>query len=66
MGERERAREVYELGVDLLEQRPASRYLIRAYKQLASLLREQDDSEGALEILERALGVQDSVGRALS
>lgn len=66
VGEHARAREVYELGIDLLEQRPPSRYLIQAYKQLAILLREQGDSEGALEVLERALGVQDSVARPLA
>ncbi len=66
VGEHARAREVYELGIDLLEQRPPSRYLIQAYKQLATLLREQGDSEGALELLERALGVQDSVARSLA
>lgn len=66
VGDDARAREVYELGIELLEQRPPSRYLVKAYKQLSALLRDQGDAERALELLERALGVQDRVGRQLA
>lgn len=66
VGDPARAQEVLELGIELLEQRPPSRYLVKAYKQLATLLREQGQPEQALELLERALGVQDSVGRPLA
>jgi tetratricopeptide (TPR) repeat protein len=60
-----RAREVLELGIELLEQRPPSRYLVKAYKQLAALLRDQGEPAEALALLERALGVQEAAGRPL-
>ena len=55
-----------ELAIDLLEEEPPSRYLIQAYKRLAALLKRRGDIEGALEALERALGVQETVGRPLA
>jgi tetratricopeptide (TPR) repeat protein len=66
VGDDARAREVYELGIELLEQRPPSRYLVQAYKQLATLVRQRGESEKGFELLERALGVQESVGRPLA
>jgi tetratricopeptide (TPR) repeat protein len=66
LGDGARAAEVYELAIDLLERRPASRHVTAAYKEFAGLLKEQGDSERALELLERALGVQERVGRRLS
>lgn len=65
VGDTVRAREVYELAIELLEQRPPSRHVVTAYKGLAVLLRERGETEEALELLERALGVQDQVGRPL-
>jgi tetratricopeptide (TPR) repeat protein len=66
LGDRARAAEVYELAIELLERRPASRYVVTAYKEFAAMLKEQGDSERALELLERALGVQEQVGRRLA
>lgn len=66
LGDTARAREVLELAIDLLEEEPPSRYLIQAYKRLAALLKRRGDIEGALEALERALGVQETVGRPLA
>jgi tetratricopeptide (TPR) repeat protein len=66
LGHRERAVEVYELAIELLEPQPASRHIVTAYKELAALLKERGDSVRALEILERALGVQERAGRRLS
>lgn len=66
VGDRARARENLELAVEQLEKRPSSRYLVKAYKQLAALLREEGESDNAMDLLERALGVQDAVGRPLS
>jgi tetratricopeptide (TPR) repeat protein len=66
IGDPHRAREVYELGVELLERQPPSRYLVTAYKSLGALLKDQGEAEAAFELLERALGVQDRVGRALA
>jgi tetratricopeptide (TPR) repeat protein len=61
----ERAIELYELAIELLEQRPPSRHAIAAYKQLATLLKERGDSARAYELMERALGVQEQVGRPI-
>ena len=66
LGDTARAREVLELAIDLLEEEPPSRYLIQAYKRQAALLKARGDIEGALEVLERALGVQERVGRPLA
>lgn len=66
LGETARAREVLELAIDLLEEEPPSRYLIQAYKRLSTLLKSRGDIEGALEVLERALGVQEKAGRQLA
>jgi tetratricopeptide (TPR) repeat protein len=66
LGEDARARELLELAVDLLERQAPSRYLVQAYKRLATLLKEQGDKDGALGVLERALGIQEQVGRPLA
>ena len=65
-GEDGRALELYELAIERLEQTPPSRHMIKAYKNLAALHRKRGDTERALEVLERALGVQDEVGRILT
>lgn len=65
-GERTRGREVYELAIELLEQSPPSRHRLTAYKGLSALLKQDGDSDRALELLERALTLQDQVGRPLS
>jgi len=66
VGEPERAREVYELAIERLEQQPPGRYLVKAYKQLGTLLRSLGRSEEALELFDRALDLQDRAGRILS
>jgi tetratricopeptide (TPR) repeat protein len=66
LGDTARAREVLELAVELLEERGPSRYLVKAYKQLAGVLREQGEHQLAFEVLERALNVREAVGRPLA
>jgi len=66
LGEPERARELLELAVEGLERQAPSRYLVQAYKRLAALLKERGDTDAAFSVLERALGVQDRVGRPLA
>jgi tetratricopeptide (TPR) repeat protein len=66
LGEDERARELLELAVEVLERQAPNRYLVQAYKRLASLLRKRGDAEGALDVLERALSVNERVGRPVS
>jgi len=65
-GEDVRALELYELAVERLEMTPPSRHMIKAYKALAALHRKRGEPERALEVLERALDVQDEVGRRLT
>lgn len=65
IGDSARAREILELAVELLEHQPPSRYLVGAYKQLATVLKEQGEPEKALNVLERAMGIQERVGRPL-
>jgi transcriptional regulator with XRE-family HTH domain len=65
-GEPARAREMYELAIELLEQRPPSRHLVKAYREYGALLRRDGDDGRALDVFEKALGVQDEVGRPLA
>jgi len=66
LGEPARARELLELAIELLERQAPGRYLVQAYKRLAELLKEQGDTDEAFRVLERALGVQERVGRPLA
>lgn len=65
VGDGARAREVLELAVEILEQQPPSRYLMKAYKDLGTVLKEQGDAEEALRVWERAFDVQERAGRPL-
>ena len=66
LGDPARARELYELGIELLEAQPPTRHLVEAYKGLAQLLEAEGRPDEALETLKRALGVQERTGRALT
>ena len=61
LGDRARAREVYELAIELLTATP-SRYLGEVYTKLAELLEEEGETEEALALLKKA--VQAPHGRA--
>ena len=62
LGERARARELYELAVELLSQR-SNRYLAAAYVRLAELLEEDGHAIEALGLLKKALAIQAQVGQ---
>jgi tetratricopeptide (TPR) repeat protein len=66
LNEPERARELYELGIERLEQWGPSRYLVDGYRQLAQLLESEGHADEALELLKRALGVQERAGKQLA
>jgi tetratricopeptide (TPR) repeat protein len=66
LGDEARATEVLELAVEMLEQRSPNRYLVQAYKLLASLLRARGNTEAALDVLERALSVHERAGRPIN
>jgi tetratricopeptide (TPR) repeat protein len=58
-GQPERARELYELGIEMLQSNP-DRYLVEAYSKLASLLEGEGDPDAALAVLKRAMDVRAS------
>jgi tetratricopeptide (TPR) repeat protein len=58
-GQPERARELYELGIEMLQPNP-DRYLVEAYSKLASLLEGEGDADAALAVLKRAMDVRAS------
>jgi tetratricopeptide (TPR) repeat protein len=66
LGDQERARELLEHALELLEPRGPNKYLVQAYRRLADVLKAKGETEAALELLERAVGVQDRVGRPLA
>jgi tetratricopeptide (TPR) repeat protein len=66
LGETARAREVLELAIEILEGQAPNRYLVQAYKLLASLFRAGGDNEAALDVLERALSVHERAGRPIN
>jgi tetratricopeptide (TPR) repeat protein len=66
LGEIERAQELYELAIEKLERYGASRYLVTAYRRLAEILKAVGRGDEALGLLERALGLQEQVGRRLT
>ena len=61
--EPEKAAELYELGIDVLERFGQSRYLIEGYKRLAALLKSRGRAVDALELLERAVSIQERAGQ---
>ena len=61
LDDRARARELYELGIDLLEQQGASRYLVDGYRRLSELLEREGRVEEAFGVLKHALRAQERV-----
>jgi transcriptional regulator with XRE-family HTH domain len=59
IGEPERARELYELAIELLERNP-DRYLVHTYSKLAELLEADGHPDAALAVLKRAMDVRAS------
>jgi tetratricopeptide (TPR) repeat protein len=57
IGEPERAKELYELGIEKLEANP-DRYLVHAYSKLAELLETDGHPDAALSVLKRAMDVR--------
>ncbi|HEY3962130.1 MAG TPA: tetratricopeptide repeat protein [Gaiellaceae bacterium] len=65
LGDGERALELYELAIVQLET-TSNRYAVEAYSKLAELLEQCGDKDGALEVLKRAMGVQQHAERMLT
>jgi tetratricopeptide (TPR) repeat protein len=66
LGETARAVELYELGIERLEEWGPTRYLVDAYKRLARLLEETGRADEALAALKLALGVQERAGKPIA
>jgi tetratricopeptide (TPR) repeat protein len=62
LGDLARARELYELAIDILEQHGLP-YLVDAYSGLSDLLKHEGKTEEALEVLEKALSRAQAPGR---
>jgi tetratricopeptide (TPR) repeat protein len=60
LGEPDYAKELSELAIARLEGHPPSRQLFRAYRKLAALLKLQGRTAEALELLERAIDLEDA------
>jgi tetratricopeptide (TPR) repeat protein len=64
LGDSSRARELYELAADMLqEQHNPSRYLAHVYTRLAELAEADGRKDEAFEHLKKALGIQQEIGR---
>lgn len=64
LGDVSRAQELYELAIDCAESQAPGKHLVSAYRGLAEILKARGDRDAALELLERALGVQERTGQA--
>jgi tetratricopeptide (TPR) repeat protein len=64
LGDRGRARELYELAADLLESRNPSRYLIDVYSRLADIAEAEGRKEDAYELMKKAVGMQKTVAES--
>lgn len=62
LGERERAQELYELAIEILERNP-NRYLVEAYTKLADLLESGGRTDEAFAAMKKALNAEHSPAR---
>ena len=65
LGDYERARMLYQTGLETMEPHGTSRYLVAGYKGLARVHKSEGNTEEAFEALERAMRLQEEVGRVL-
>jgi tetratricopeptide (TPR) repeat protein len=64
LGDRGRARELYELAAELLEPRNPNRFLIDVYSHLADIAESEGRKEEAYELMKKAVGMQKAVAEA--
>jgi tetratricopeptide (TPR) repeat protein len=62
LGDIARAESMYELAIEAVEAQPPSKHLTAAYRGLADIQKKQGRRDEALELLERALSVQERIG----
>jgi tetratricopeptide (TPR) repeat protein len=61
LGDRERARELYEVAADVFEPRTPNRFLVEIYSRLAELAETEGRKEEAYELMKKAMGAQKAV-----
>jgi tetratricopeptide (TPR) repeat protein len=61
LGDRGRARELYELAAELLEPRNPNRFLVDVYSRLADIAESEGRKEEAYELMKKAVGMQKAV-----
>ena len=66
LGDRGRARELYELAAELLEPRNPNRFLIDVYSRLADIAEAEGDKEEAYDLMKKAVGMQKAVAETTS
>ena len=64
LGDRSRARELYELAAELLEPQNPNRFLIDVYSRLADIAESEGRKEEAYELMKKAVGMQKAVADA--
>jgi tetratricopeptide (TPR) repeat protein len=64
LGDRGRARELYELAAELLEPRNPNRFLVDVYSHLADIAESEGRKEEAYALMKRAVGMQKAVAEA--
>ena len=64
LGDRGRAKELYELAAELLEPRKPNRFLVDVYSRLADIAESEGRKEEAYDLMKRAVGMQKDVAEA--
>jgi tetratricopeptide (TPR) repeat protein len=64
LGDRGRARELYELAAELLEPRKPNRFLVDVYSSLADIAESEGRKEEAYELMKKAVDMQKDVAEA--
>jgi tetratricopeptide (TPR) repeat protein len=64
LGDRGRAKELYELAAELLEPRQPNRFLVDVYSHLADIAESEGCKEEAYELMKKAVGMQKDVAEA--
>jgi tetratricopeptide (TPR) repeat protein len=64
LGDRGRAKELYELAAELLEPRKPNRFLVDVYSRLADIAESEGRKEEAYELMKQAVGMQKAVAEA--
>jgi tetratricopeptide (TPR) repeat protein len=65
LGDRRRAKELYELAAELLEPRVPNRFLVDVYSRLADIAEAEGKKEEAYDLMKKAVGMQKAVAESM-